>query len=338
MAVRPKGKRFQCDLMVKGERLRPTFKTKAEAEQYERDVLHAVESGRPIPQPKTGRTATGGKIETLQQLYEHVCKTHWDRMKGSSGTKTYAKNFVKDVGPNTHPRDVDKTKLLNYCSECFDEGNTQSTVNRKMSAVSKMMTEALDLGVIDKKPAIPKGKEMSIEIRYLTDKEELKLVTAFQQLGLPEWKGFIEFAIDTGMRLGEILRLRWNHINDGVVHVWQTKSNKPRSIPLTARAIAALKEAQEREPDSIGPWASWGIGGLLRQGHRARWVKVQTVTKLERRIHDLRHTCASRLVQRGVDLLRVKDYLGHSTVATTLRYAHLAPTNLNVCRDALQAA
>lgn len=337
MAVRPKGKRWQCDLMVDGKRLRPTFVTKEAAEQHERDVLHAIASGRPIPQAKTGRTPTGGKIETLKELFDHVDKTHWSRMKGSQGQLTNAKLFIASVGHSTLVRNVDKQMLLNYCSECFEEGNTQATVNRKMSAVSKMMTEAFQLGVIDKKPHIPKGKEMSVEIRYLTADEEKKLVTAFKQLGLPEWVGFVEFAIDTGLRLGEILRLRWNHINDDIIHVWQTKSNKPRSIPLTKRALAALEEAQAREPDSIGPWASWGTGGLLRQGYRAKWIKVQEVTKLDRRIHDLRHTCASRLVQRGVDLLRVKDFLGHSTVATTLRYAHLAPTNLNACRDALES-
>ena len=335
MAVRQKGRRFMTDVMVHGVRYRASFASRTEAEQYERDIAHAVASGRDIPQPKTTRTSTGGNLDTLGRLFEHVRRTHWHKMSGSSGAISCARHVVKVIGPNTPVADITKLTLQEACSVFFDQGNSVATVNRKMAAASKMLSEALELGIIDRKPSIPKGKEMNIEIRYLTEDDEDQLVTAFKQLGLAHWADFTVVAIDTGMRLGEMLRLRWNHVQGDIVHVWQTKANKPRSIPLTRRALEALERLQERHPDLAGPFATWKDTGGLKRPLRNEWDVGMKVTGLDRRIHDLRHTCASRLVQRGVDLLRVKDYLGHSNIQTTLRYAHLAPTSLRSCRDVL---
>lgn len=338
MTVRPKGKRWQVDRMLGGRRYRETFKTEAEAEQYERDLVHAIESGKPVPKAKTGRTNTGGSIDTLGKLYKHVKRTHWDHMPGSRGTLVFAREVVGMLGEELPVASIDKATVQIMCQRCFDErDNSVATVNRKVSALSRMLTEAVEHGVIARKPVMPRYKEQNVAVKYLTEDVEKRLVTAFQQLGYPHWQHFVPLAIDTGMRLGELLRLRWDHISpDGtIIHIWRTKANRPRSVPLTRRAREALDSMRNVDSVSLGPFVAWAKGADLKRTYRAQWDAACRVAGIQHGIHDLRHTCASRLVQRGIDLLRVKEYLGHSDVKTTLRYAHLAPNNLNACMEAL---
>jgi integrase len=336
MTVRKRGSAYLADFMVKGKRYRETFDTYKEAEDFEADVRHAIKLGRPLPQVKNKRTETGGKLATLGKLYDHVCVTHWERMKGSSAAMIYARQVMDILGRDKPVIEITKLDLQDCCTRFFDDGNTVATVNRKMAAVSKMLTEAVEHGVIPKKPGIPKGKELTQEIRFLTVEEERRLLASAEHLGMADWCAFIPLATDTGMRLGELLRVSWDHLSPDwqSVHIWQAKSNKPRTVPLTTRARGALK-FMHREGTG-GPFFHWRHDGILRRSYRDQWETICHHAQVEKRIHDLRHTCASRLVQRGVDLLRVKDWLGHSEISTTLRYAHLAPNDLDVCRKALE--
>ena len=338
MTIRHRGNAWLADFMVSRKRVRETFGTYAEASTFEADYRHAIKTGRPVPQRKNGRTETGGKLETLGKLYDHVCITHWQRMKGSSAAVIYSSQIVQIMGRDKPVIEITKLDLQECCTHFFDQGNSVATVNRKMAAISKMLTEAVEHGVIPKKPGIPKGKELAQEIRFLTVEEERRLISTARHLGLAEWEPFIVLAIDTGMRLGELLRVSWGHLSPEwkSVHIWQAKSNKPRTVLLTQRARDALKAMQDAYPDSLGPFYHWRHDGTLRRSYRDQWDLLCRQAGIEKRIHDLRHTCASRLVQRGVDLLRVKDWLGHSEISTTLRYAHLAPNDLDVCRKALE--
>lgn len=133
----------------------------------------------------------------------------------------------------------------------------------------------------------------------------------------------IRFAALTGLRRGEMLRLKPDQVRDGVLVLdAQTKSDRPRGIPLPEQAVAI---ARKRLP--------WGVG---IDTLRARFVAAREAAGLPHaRWHDLRHTYASWLVQAGKPLTAVRDLLGHSSLAVTNRYAHLAPAHLRDAVDAL---
>lgn len=338
MTIRARGTSFQADFMVKGVRYRETFDTYEEAERYEVETKLDLKQGRAPKAAANKRTPSGGRLETLRSLCDHVCKSHWGRMKGGSSAILFAEDAVSYLGPTKRVSDLTTLDLDDYAAFCFDKGNVQGTVNRKLSAISKMLSVALDHGVIDRKPKVPKGKELNQQIRFLTEAEVERLADTASYLGLYEMGVFIIFQVDTGLRLGETLRLRWDHLGPDwkTLTVWESKNNKARTIYTTNTVRVALEKLHGAYPSSHGPFYHWRSDGLLRTSYRHQWNQVCQKAGLEKRIHDLRHTCASRMVQKGIDIRRVQNWMGHSNIQTTLRYAHLAPSDLAACLEALE--
>ena len=126
------------------------------------------------------------------------------------------------------------------------------------------------------------------------------------------------------IKLGEALGLKHGDVHNGRATFWITKSGRSRTVPLTDRAVCALAD-QGRQPG--GPFH-----GVAYQKFLYHWnaVKRDMGLKDDPQFvpHMLRHTCASRLVQAGIDLRRVQTFLGHQTIQMTLRYAHLATDDL----------
>ena len=103
----------------------------------------------------------------------------------------------------------------------------------------------------------------------------------------------------------------------------KAKSSKTRHIPLNAAALSALKGWHGQQTAS--PLVFPGRNGVPFDNVRSSWEEVLKAAEITRfRWHDLRHTFASRLVLKGVDLNTVRELLGHSDYQMTLRYAHLA--------------
>ncbi|MCP4318640.1 MAG: site-specific integrase [Hyphomicrobiales bacterium] len=135
-------------------------------------------------------------------------------------------------------------------------------------------------------------------------------------------------------RIGEALQLNWNDIDGNYVTFWETKSYRPRTIPLSRRAKTVVDEQRKTGGRKTGPFRN-----VAYPRFRNGWIsaKDKTVMRNDRQVvpHVLRHTCASRLAQSGVDIKRIQEFLGHRTLSMTLRYAHLSPKHLDVCADAL---
>lgn len=152
-------------------------------------------------------------------------------------------------------------------------------------------------------------------------------------------------AIYAGLRAGELWGLRWSDvILDGdrpelvVRHSRElaTKSGRVRRVPLLGPARAELERWRALAP-GVGDALVWPAdrGRCHRDGYDAGWARVKVLAGIARRVrwHDLRHTCASHLVQgtwgRTWRLEEVQAMLGHESIRTTQRYAHLAPGGLH---------
>jgi integrase len=140
--------------------------------------------------------------------------------------------------------------------------------------------------------------------------------------------------LNTGMRKGEALGLRWDDVDlvKGFIHISDSKSGKSRNIPMNAAVFMMLRELRENcRPDGH---VFGGVKEIKRSFHTAcRRAGIKGV-----RVHDLRHTCASRLVQLGVDLVTVSRLLGHSSITMTMRYAHPTPENMRRAMEKLVEA
>lgn len=341
MAIRQRGRTFMADLMINKVRYRETFGTYEEAEKWEMEVRHSLKYGKELPAVKSKRANNSVQgIDTLGQLFDYVCRVHWERQANGGQTQIIAgRQIVQRLGKNKRVSEINRADLDALHSHFLERGNKPSTVNRKMAAMRKMLNVAVDHGVILKAPKVPKQRLAQDEVRFFTLSEEARIIERAKNLGLDDWSDFIQLAVDTGCRLGELLKMKWHNLSPELdkVHIWHTKSGKPRTIPLTARAQGVLKRRLEAFGDEAGPFVMWSTNGrTLVTTRRRQWGTLTQASGLQKRIHDLRHTCASRLVQRGVDLLRVKDWMGHTKIETTLIYAHLTPSNLELCRKALE--
>ncbi|HEY0484210.1 MAG TPA: tyrosine-type recombinase/integrase [Kofleriaceae bacterium] len=158
-----------------------------------------------------------------------------------------------------------------------------------------------------------------------------------------EWRTMILVAMRTGMRMGELIGLRWVDVDlsAGRINVRQSivrgvigspKSGKPREIPLCDEAIEALAAHRHERGPLVFCDAK---GNALRAGLLAWPLKRALKRAGLREIgwHVLRHTFASHLAMRGVPLKVIQELLGHASIATTMIYAHLAP---HVARDAVR--
>ncbi|QDZ02589.1 site-specific integrase [Nitratireductor mangrovi] len=212
-----------------------------------------------------------------------------------------------------------------------ERGNSNATINRKMAALSKLLRKAHKMGEIHSLPEFRRQKEKAGRIRFLEHDEEARLFATIRARSEDAFRLSV-FLVDTGCRLGEAIGLIWNDIGEERATFWLTKSGRSRTVPLTRRAQRTI--AIERRALK-GPFAM-----MTQIRYRAIWNEAKAEVGLgdDRDVvpHILRHTCASRLVRGGIDIRRVQMWLGHQTLQMTMRYAHLATNDLDMCVKVLE--
>lgn len=230
----------------------------------------------------------------------------------------------------------DQDRLDNLVVTLRQRGNSNATINRKMVALTKLLRKAEKMGDLHSLPEYRRQKEGAGRIRFLETEEEARLFGEIRSRSEDAYRLSI-FLVDSGCRLGEALGLIWNDIHDSRVTFWITKSGRSRTVPLTRRAAAAVT----RQPGQITAPSRGPFSHMTQPQYRAIWNDAKAAVGLGADVqvvpHVLRHTCASRLVQGGIDLRRVQMWLGHQTLQMTMRYSHLATTDLDRCVAVLEA-
>ncbi len=162
--------------------------------------------------------------------------------------------------------------------------------------------------------------------RRLTGDEEQRLLDGCDAGQIPFLKTLVILAIETGMRRGEILGLKWSDIshNRRVLTLLLTKNGSGREVPLSQRAFNALttwRDAANPNEQRVFPMAP----GTLEQAWR-RLLARSNVKAL--RFHDLRHEGVSRLFERGLNMIEVSCISGHKELRMLKRYTHLSADDL----------
>ena len=166
----------------------------------------------------------------------------------------------------------------------------------------------------------------NLKTEDLTPEQLANLLTAIDEDHDYQAANFMRIALFTGMRRGELFKLKWDDIDfeRGFIHIRQPKGGKDQTIPLNQ----AAREVLEDHPrDDNSPFIFPGRGGRQRTEIRRpvdRIRKAAGLPKDFRPLHGLRHTYASMLASSGqVDLYTLQKLLTHKTAAMTQRYAHL---------------
>ncbi|MBI3393781.1 MAG: site-specific integrase [Nitrospirae bacterium] len=175
---------------------------------------------------------------------------------------------------------------------------------------------------------VKREKEPPGRDRWLSAEEEGRVLQA-----APPWfREVITFAVNTGMRQGEILSLRWSSVDlfRRTVTVERSKNGEKRTVPINEAVLTILKEkSRVRSLKADLVFHSEAHTAIDPANLRHVFGKALEKAKIEDfRFHDLRHTFATRLVQAGVDMYKVQRLLGHKTPTMTQRYAHHSTESL----------
>jgi integrase len=201
-----------------------------------------------------------------------------------------------------------------------------AAVNRPLTILRHLLRLAHEeWGALDAVPKIRLEKEPQGRLRWLTQEEARKLLGACKKSRNAALADLVEFALFTGLRKSEALGLTWNRVDRarGVIRLELTKSGRRREVPLSSNADAVLARRW------TGGAKSYVFGSHKWNSFRTAWETAVAASGVDDlRFHDLRHTFASWLVQRGRTLKEVQEALGHQTITMTMRYSHLAPDHL----------
>jgi integrase len=287
-----------------GKRYRKTDRrwTYQHAREYERALQAQV---RDIAR---GRQPQRLIVDALARwLTDHV-----PRLRSARQTRNHARRLL----PYVAGRRIEEIPEVWAAIKADLHGYAPATINHLGRILRQLGNMAWrEWRWIDSPPALHLLPETPRE-RFLTLGQVEALAKA---CGDPRASGYVLLAAYTGIRRGHLLRLTRHDVEDGFLLLDRSgKTRRLQRVPLHPR-VAALAMS-----------LPLGIGD--RQLREA-WSRARAQTGIRCRWHDLRHTCASWLVQAGVPIYTVAELLGHSSVQVTKRYAHLAPEHL---KDAIQ--
>lgn len=318
MSIALRGSKWQAYVTHAGKRYRATFDNKSTAEVWEVQARQALKLGKPVPSITMG----SGASMTLAKAFDRTYKTFWKGGKSDEKMQQYIRNISDMLGANRSVSEITTEVVDEFIETLKDMGKSNGTVNRYLACLSKTLRHAQDRGVIDKMPKIHRQREGQGRIRWLTKEEEQACIQTMEQWGYYDLKDAFIVSIDTGIRLSELNRLTDQDILKEGVFIEERKNSTHSVIPLTTRARAILEaRAASRKGQLFPARKTW---------MRSSWERVKLHLELDDVVwHTLRHTTCSRLVQRGMPLMHVKEWMGHKAIQTTMRYSHLSTAHLS---------
>jgi integrase len=255
---------------------------------------------------------------TLSEAFDSALHHRWAGTKNRRHAEHNARMAMRAMGGvGVDIERLTTADVVAARDRWLNEGLSGSTVNRRLSALSVMLDEARDLGA-EPKARIKRAREGRPREFVFTPDQIDRLVARLPDVS----SALVLFLAETGCRLGEALALTWADAGVEQVTFRDTKNGETRTIPLTARARSALERMTGRED---GPWI-----GLGRWEFADDWSRARSRVGLPKEAvpHCLRHTFATRALAKSIPLERVRAWLGHKDVRTTLRYTHLTAAHL----------
>jgi len=314
-SIRFRSNKWQARVSRKGEQSQvKTFQSKEDAERWARSVEVEWDRG-------TYTNIHQAQKTTFGELIERYLREVTPLMRGASADTIRLKAIMRRPIAKENMATLTSSKIAKYRDERLQEIKP-STVVRELAYFSSIINHARRewslntpnpvLGV--RKPAQPQGRN-----RLLTYDEERMLLEACTPKANRSiyTRPFVILAIETAMRRGEILNLRWEDINyqTRTAYLALTKNGESRRVPLSTRAIETLQLL----PRSIdGRVLPINFAALETNFKRARDRAGLT----DLRIHDLRHTAATRLSEKLPNLLELSAVTGHKSLAMLKRYYH----------------
>ena len=267
-----------------------------------------------VPEPK----------DTLALLFQRQLNEEYRATNNLAALEANMRCVLTFFGANKQLRDITQQNVASFKSWLTEQPTlkTPSTRNKKLLCLSHLLKVAKrEWGLTNVPQVYVKLEKVRNGRKFIYSDEQIQQILSYFKSGS---NGFMHdltlYLSHTGLRLGEALRLTAADIRAEakIIDVWHTKADEPRGIPMTAEVHQLLTRRQEFS----GKTPFW----IDRQ-----WHKMREALKLtsDAKLHSLRHTFATRLCEKGVDIQVVQRLLGHRQISTTMIYAKMTSKRLN---------
>lgn len=312
--------RYRVEVQLEGRRLRSRVDGFKDAQDKEREFKKLIVSGE-APEAKKRIDGLAGRPQTFVEALKKSEGRLWRGMTGEVNNFVQLRNILATIG-DLKLDAIGTSEVDDVIESLRGRGLKEATINRYLSSFRTFLGWCLEREYRTKPlPDFEWGKETN-RIRWITFDEEALLMDL-----LPEkYALLVKVAITTGMRRGELLTLTREQVDPEWVRLWNTKNDEPRSVPIDQETYEDLMTLiEDGMPSQVQLRHQWGRARKLMGLESDPWFVF----------HACRHTCATRLVDADVNLAVVKEFMGHRTIETTLKYAHV---NSMTLRDALRKA
>lgn len=269
--------------------------------------------------------------------YGELAQKHLDYAKtyqrSYDTTEMYVRRHILPKWKAKYLSEITQPDVAKWLADKAEEGLAPATVEKVRIIFNRSFELALrwNMAGVTKNPVkgIPRKPVNNARERFINAAEAKRLLEATRASRNTQLPAIVGMLLYTGARVSELLRAEWKHI-DLAGKQWlipTSKTGKPRRVPLSQAAIDILNAAPRFKecpyvlpnPETLKPFVTI----------KHAWQKARDDAKLPGlRIHDIRHSCASAMINAGVDLFAVGRVLGHADHKSTMRYAHLANDTL----------
>ena len=275
------------------------------------------------------------KMPTLSEATRVVYKRRKNGTKSATNFLIGMKHKIKALGDlqvNKITRPM-VNKMMDILKQ--EHKNSNAVVNQKMGYLRVVLQEMEEDGFIEMIKMPKPRPTKNTKVHYLTKVMEQELLDTLYMYSTGGGKKYtqaqdiIRCLIDLGCRVNELLNLeeRFVDMPNNQINFNDRKNDKAVAVPMTKRVIVIMQSF------SMGKKPTDKLFDVDYSWLNTIWQKARKdlgyADKKFYTIHLCRHTCASRLVQRGVPILLVKDWLGHEDIENTMIYAHLQPKALH---------
>lgn len=263
-------------------------------------------------------------VHSISSVMETAEGDLWHGLPDARNAWMHIKAIRDLYGPDASLDLITTLTISDLRKELSKGGRSPSTVNRYLSHFRTFLEWAKDSQQMSKTAFAEIKwhwkKESKGRIRWIEPEEEEAIRRYLVSKKQERIWDLIKVAIETGCRRGELLSLKKRQILNNRLHLWKTKTDEARTIPLTPETTARIMRLLERGMPTARSLRSWWDRAKAHIGlaHDEDFV-----------FHTCRHTCATRLLDADVDILVIKEWLGHSLLSTTQRYTHVRPKNLD---------
>jgi len=256
-------------------------------------------------------------IEYLKYARDVAQKTSWKR-------DMYSLNRLSESFSGLLLIDITSKDVISYQKKRINKGVTNATINREVACLRLLFNYAAKVDKFFGKNPVSKIKflpELNDVIYILSYEEEQKLLDKCTKQLYP----IVFFALNTGMRKNEILQLKWKDVDFKnsfiTIRIKDTKSKKPRKVPINDNLFEFLKN--HKNDSSYVFLNKYGKPYVSQDSIKRIFIRAYKQAGIKHlRFHDLRHTVATRMIEKGANPLAVKEILGHYDFSITQKYIH----------------